>query len=111
MVTVHARGGDVSLPQFQTPNKDFSLMQTTWARQLNPIIARPQNNSTILKNISLTTGDNSIKHTLNEKLQGWKIVRIRAAATIYDKQDDNMSPSVFLILNSSADVVIDLEVF
>ena len=90
---------------------DLSLLQTTWARLIEPVISRAQNNSTILEDVELESGDNIIKHTLNRKLQGWRIVRIRAAAMIYDKQDDNANPTVNLVLNSSAAVTIDLEVF
>lgn len=86
-------------------------MQTTWAAQINPVISRPQNNSVIIKSVSLSSGDNVIPHTLNRALQGWRITRIRAAATIYDKQDTNTNPTANLVLNASAAVVIDLEVF
>jgi len=89
----------------------FTQMQTLWSAIINPIINRPQNSSTILKSVVLASGDNIIPHTLNRALQGWNIVRIRAAATIYDKQDDNDNPTVSLVLNSSAAVTIDLEVF
>jgi hypothetical protein len=101
----------VSLPIFQTSSKDLSLLQTNWAQQLNPIIEKPTNQSNILKSVSLTTGTNVINHLLGRTLQGWKIVRQRALATIYDNQDNNQSPQITLFLVSSANVSIDLEVF
>lgn len=105
----------MALPQLQAAGQNietvFTQMQTTWGAQLNPIIARPQNNSVILSKLSLTTGDNVIPHTLNRALVGWKIVRQRASATFYDKQDDNAAPTINLVLNASANVVVDLEVF
>lgn len=100
------------LPQFQGYDDEaVQLLQNKWAAILNPIISAPQNNSLILKNVQLSVGDNSIDHRLGRTLQGWKIVRQRAAASIYDKQDTNQTPQLTLKLNSSAAVSVDLEVF
>lgn len=85
--------------------------QTQWAQELNPIIANPTNNSIILKNVALVAGTNVINHLLSRNLQGWNPTRIRAAATIYDLQDANQTPQLTLVLVSSANVVVDLEVF
>ncbi len=99
------------LPQFQSDDRDFQLMQNAWGSQLNPLLARPQNQSNVLKNIVLAAGDNTVNHLLGKNLQGWKIVRQRASASIYDKQDTNQRPNLTLILNASGAVSIDLEVF
>jgi hypothetical protein len=99
------------LPQFQSDDRTFQMMQNQWAAQINPILANPSNNSLILKDISLVTGSNTINHKLGRKLQGWKIVRQRAAASLYDTQDSNQLADRTLVLVSSANVVVDLEVF
>lgn len=101
----------MSLPIFQTALKDLSLMETSWASQLNPLLANAMNNSLILKSISLATGANVINHTLGRKLQGWIIVRQRASAAVYDTQDSNQTPNLTLQLTASAPVVVDLAVF
>lgn len=90
---------------------DLPQMQTKWATQLDPIISNPTVNNLILKNIRLSTGSNVINHKLGRVLQGWKPVRIRASATFYDTQDSNQTPQLTLVLVSSANVTIDLEVF
>jgi len=90
---------------------DLQMMQTKWKSAIDPIIANPSNSSIILKNISLAIGDNTINHKLGHNLTGWKIVRLRAASSIYDKQDSNQTPALTLILNSSAACVADIEVF
>jgi len=95
------------LPQKQTMDQ----LQTKWSAIINPVITNPANNSSILKNITLTTGTNVINHKLGQPLQGWNPVRIRAAATFYDLQDTNQTPDLTLVLVSSANVIIDLEVF
>lgn len=100
-----------TLPQFQTDDKDVGLLQNTWAALLNVMLGNPSLQCNILSKVVLTTGDNKINHLLGRKLIGWRIVRQRASATIYDKQDSNQSPNLTLVLNSSANVTVDLEVF
>jgi hypothetical protein len=99
------------LPQFKTDDQDLSLMQNRWASILNPLLSNPSLNSSILKNVSLSTGSNIIPHRLGRVLQGWRIVRQRASASIYDNQDNNQMPQFNLTLVSSAPVTVDLEVF
>jgi hypothetical protein len=82
-----------------------------WASILNPFLSNPANNSLILENVSLAAGANVVNHKLGRKLSGWKTTRVRASATIYDTQDSNQTPQLTLQLVSSADVVVDLEVF
>lgn len=89
----------------------WELAQTRWATQLDPIISNPTINNLILKNISLVTGTNVINHKLGRNLMGWKPTRVRGPASLYDNQDFNQTPQLTLILVSSADVTIDLEVF
>lgn len=101
----------MALPVYKSDDTSLTLMQTAWATQLNPIIALPQSSGILLKQVSLKTGDNTIDHKLGRNLQGWQLVRVRAAATIYDKQDNNQLQSRTLILNSSAPVVVDIFVF
>lgn len=98
------------LPKFKG-GTEFQLMQTAWAEQLDPLIRRPPNNSSILKNVALVTGANVINHGLGRPLQGWTIIRQRAGATVYDTQDSNTMPALTLQLVASAPVTVDLEVF
>jgi hypothetical protein len=99
------------LPIFKDDNQSFMQMQNNWAAQLNPVLNSPSITPTILQNVNLTTGSNTINHKLGRKLQGWKITRQRAAASIHDDQDANQMPALTLVLVSDAPVSIDLEVF
>lgn len=101
----------MALPIFQSPVKELILLQNSWASQLNPVLANPTTSNLILKSVSLVTGTNTVNHLLGRKLQGWKLTRQRAAASIYDNQDANQSPNLTLILVSDADVVVDIEVY
>lgn len=99
------------LTQFQSDDRVMQMLQNSWASVLDPIVARPQNQSNILKNVKLINGSTTINHLLDKNLQGWKIVRQRAKASIYDFQDSNPTPNRTLILVSDAAVICDIEVF
>lgn len=97
-----------SLPQFQSDDKDFQLMQNAWSASLNPMLKNPSLQNILLKSVSLTTGSNVINHKLGRTPQGWRIVDIDGAAQIYRSQAFN---NLTLTLTSSANVTVALEVF
>ena len=90
---------------------DWDLAQTQWATEINPVLQNPITAGVLLKNITLATGTNTINHKLGRNLQGWFIVRQRAAGTVYDTQDTNKFPALTLTLQSSANISVDLYVF
>ena len=93
----------------QLPTKLQPDMQTTkWKSLIDPLLKNQLNNVSILNNIELQVGNNRIAHKLGKKPQGWLILDINAAATIYRSQpfDD-----LFLTLNSNAIATISLGVF
>lgn len=93
----------------QLPLKLQPDMQTTkWKSIIDPLLKNPLNNVTILKGIELAVGNNTISHKLGKKPQGWIIVDINAASTIYRYQE---STDLFLYLNSSSIATISLGVF
>ena len=101
-----------NLPQFQGyDDETVQLLQNKWAAIINPVVNNPSNNARIIKDYSLSIGSNTINHKLGKKLQVWRLVRKRAAAEIYDDQDNNPSPQLTLVLVSDSNVVVDLEVF
>lgn len=98
----------MSLPVYQTQDKNLSMLQTNWAQQLNPVISNPVSKSILIKNIVLAVGDNVINTLLGRKTQGWSVVDIDAAAVIYRSAPLN---DLTLTLNSSAIATITLMVF
>lgn len=100
-----------NLPILQSGDTNLTLMQNKWSAILNPVVANPSSNVSILKNVLLTTGSNTINHLLGRNILGWRLVRLRGLASIYDQQDTNPRPSLTLVLISNADVSADIEVF
>lgn len=101
----------MTLPIFQTSVKELSLMETSWASQINPILANPINQANILKNVVLINGTTTVNHLLGRNLQGWFIVGQNALASIHDAQATNQTPNLTLVLISNAAVTINLAVF
>jgi hypothetical protein len=89
----------------------LSQMQTKWASIINPFLANKSLQSNILSGVRLVAGLNVVNTGLGRALIGWRIIRIDAASTIYDEQSQNTTPSLTLLLNSSAPCVVSLEVF
>lgn len=101
----------MSLPIYKTDDKDLTLLQSTWSTAINPVLSLPFNNGVILSNISLSTGSNTINHTLGRKLQGWIITRLSASCQLYDTQATNPMPALTLQLVASAPTIVNLLVF
>ncbi len=99
------------LQSYQTSDLALTLVQSNWSTQLNPLLSNPSLQTTILQNVALVIGTNKINHLLGRKLQGWRIVRQRSAANIYDDQDSNQTPAQTLWLVSDAVVSCNIEVF
>lgn len=96
------------LPFFKDENPNFTLLQNQWSRVLNPLLENPLNNASILKNISLITGDNVINTRLGRKTQGWLISDINAPVQIYRNAPFN---ELTLTLNSSGAATVEIVVF
>lgn len=98
----------MSLPQFQSGNQPFQLMQSAWASAIDPMLQNPSLQTQLLKNISLSVGTNVINHKLSRVQQGWRIVDVTSAAHIYRSAPLNATT---LTLTSDAATTIALEVF
>lgn len=98
----------MSLPIYQSENRDFQLMQSGWGQMLNPVLANPSLKNLILKDIALAIGANVINHKLSRTMQGWRICDINGAATVYRSAPFN---DLTLTLTSDAAVTVSIEVF
>lgn len=101
----------MALPQFHTSIRELAMLQSQWASQLDPAVSNPLVNGSLLTNVTLAIGDNTINHLLGRKLVGWIIVGVSAASAIYDKQALNQMPNLTLVLNSSAGCTANIYVF
>lgn len=91
-----------------SPKLDWALANPKWAAELNPVLANPVTNLSILKNVNLVVGDNVINHNLGQQQQGWLLTDIQGVSSIYRSAPFN---SLTLTLNSSAIVTVSIGVF
>ncbi len=98
---------------FKTVTKDSDLnsVQDNLINTLNPVFNTPILGGTLLQNVVLVVGPNSIEHKLGRKLVGWTITRQKSFANIYDNQDSNPIPTRTLVLVTGNDVIVDIYVF
>lgn len=96
------------LPLFKDSNQPFQLMQNKWMSELNPVLQNPMTNPSLIKSITLVTGDNVINHKLGRLQQGWIITDVNAAVSIYRSQPLN---DLTLTLNSSGAAIINIAVY
>ena len=100
----------MSFVRMQTESRELNQVQSNLATVLNPIIDNPLMAGAIYENVALASGDNTIYPKLGRNVQGWFIVSISAAATIYDKQRTSTDLTK-LVLNSSAAVTANIYIF
>ena len=98
----------MALPVYKDPNTNLMLLQTNWTSQLNPVLANPMTNASILKGIVITTGVNVINTKLGQTMQGWFVTDITAPVSLYRSQPFN---NLTLTLTSSGPAIINLAVF
>jgi len=98
----------VMLTKFNNVDRSLSMLQTSWASEIDPFLARPTNQMNVIPNVQLAIGNNVINHLLGQVMQGWSILDIDGPATIYRSAPLN---KLTLTLNSSAAVMIKLGVF
>lgn len=89
----------------------WELANPKWAASINPVLSNPVTSGILLTGIVLTTGDNTVNHSLGKKLQGYVVVMNSAAVTFYDKQATNPRPQLTLVLNASGAATVSLYVF
>lgn len=99
------------LQRIQTADRVLNMIQDNVSNILDPYSSLEIVQGQILKNVALVSGTNNIAHKLSRNLVGWFIVRQRAAGTVYDTQDTNPTPALFLRLVASANMSVDLYVF
>ena len=98
----------LSFARMQTDSREINQLQSNIGKVVNDIARVPINNGILLTNIPLVTGSNNIYTTLPIALNGWFIADIDGAAAIYRETSDD--PKI-LVLNTSADVTVNIFVF
>jgi hypothetical protein len=86
----------------------MSMMQTSWAALINPVLAQPFNSGLLLPEITLVSGANVINHRLGRKMQGWVVTDRNGTADVYRTAPFN---DLTLTLTASSGIKVSLFVF
>jgi hypothetical protein len=99
----------MALPLFQTfSTSAFQLLQNKWKSQLDPVLANPATNPSILKGVKLAQGDNTVNHLLGQTMQGWQLTDLDSPVIVFRSKPFN---NLTLTLNSSGAATVDILVF
>lgn len=101
----------VKISRLQAMDGILNRVQDNIINPLNQILGNPIVPGNILLGQVLAVGDNTVNHGLGRALQGWIIIGITAAVSIFDKQATNTATQTTLILNASGVVTVNLYVF
>lgn len=96
------------LTKFVTNDKVLSLLQTSWASDIDPILANPILQGIPIKNVALNVGPTVINHLLGRNQQGYIITDQQGIADIYRSAAFNNKT---LTLTSNANVTVSLWVY
>lgn len=94
------------LPQKQP----WPLAQTTWAQQIDPVLANLLVNGQLLTNQLLNNGNTVINHKLGRNPLGWFLVSPQGPATVYQAAQQP-NPTLTLTLVSDAAISSSIWVF
>lgn len=101
----------MALPSFRRvrlKDKETETLQANLIQTLQPILKSDIIDGTILRDVSLVSGSNTIDHNLNRPVEGWIIIdQVGNAATVYRTSWDTRT----ITLTASADTTISLWVF
>jgi len=96
----------------RSPNDELVTTQDSLERVLGEFTRREQNDSHLIFDLILTAGyENNIEHGLGKVVRGWKLVDVRDAAVIWRIADTEADQSKYLVLATTTDTIVSLEVF
>lgn len=90
-------------------DQTVSLLQDSLINFFKQFYQKPQLDSLLLRNVSLSSGTNFVPHTLGRVYTGWKIIDINANVSIWRSSIQNNDK--FLTLDASGACTVSIEVF
>ena len=98
----------MALNLFKSQDQTMMLMEKQWISQLNPLLANPLIQGSLLSDLKLINGTNTFDIYLGKQMTGWIIIDQNASASIYRSAPLN---SQTLTLTSDALVTVSLWIF
>ena len=94
-----------------TGNAATDQVQGYIATALNPLFQLPFASGNRVKDLDFTTADTIVDHGLEQKPEGWLILKQDAAQVIYESATTNDFPETTIIMKAGGTVTADLFFF
>jgi len=101
----------ISFTQLSTGNASTDQVQGYIATALNPLFQLPFASGNRVQDQEITTADTIVDHGLEQKPEGWIILKQNAAQVIYESATVNDFPETTVILKAGGTVTADLFFF
>jgi hypothetical protein len=101
----------ISFTQLSTGSPATDQVQGYIATALNPLFQLPFASGNRVQDQEITTADTVVDHGLEQKPEGWIILKQNAAQVIYESATVNDFPKTTVILKAGGTVTCDLFFF
>ena len=101
----------ISFTQLSTGTPAVDQVQSYIATALNPLFQLPFASGNRVQDQEITTADTIVDHGLEQKPEGWIILKQNAAQVIYESATVNDFPETTVILKAGGTVTADLFFF
>ena len=100
-----------SFTQLATGSAPVDQVQGYIATALNPLLQLPFASGNRIQDVEITTADTIVDHGLEQKPEGWIILKQNAAQVIYESATVNDFSKTTVILKAGGTVTCDLFFF
>ena len=101
----------ISFTQLSTGSPATDQVQGYIATALNPLFQLPFASGNRIQGQDLDTSDTIVDHGLEQKPEGWIVLKQDAAVVIYESATTNDFPETTIILQAGGTVNVDLFFF
>ena len=101
----------ISFTQLSTGNASIDQVQGYIATAINPLFQLPFASGNRVQDLDITTADTIVDHGLEQKPEGWIVLKQDAAQVIYESATVNDFPETTVILKAGGTVTCDLFFF
>lgn len=101
----------ISFTQLSTGNASIDQVQGYIATAINPLFQLPFASGNRVQDLDITTADTIVDHDLEQKPEGWIVLKQDAAQVIYESATVNDFPETTVILKAGGTVTADLFFF
>jgi len=101
----------ISFTQLSTGSAPVDQVQGYIATALHPLFQLPFASGFKVADLEITTADTVVDHGLEQKPEGWLILKQNAAQVIYESATVNDFPETTVILKAGGTVTADLFFF